>query len=302
MDINKFIFFVALLLFCGCDEVKNKKNNLEVVRKEEVKSDLKNIEIDDNNNSLNNSDEQEEKYEYKPDWSNPFMSPYGKPIINIIRAYFMVGEFQVVKKFIVNSDCFDDYEFEYLLRNCSWGYEIDATNMKWQNDSTFLMTAKSMKNQTVGMEQYLGKLVNDTAKIFLFGQNKDNPFIFDRKYPSAEIQCQIESLAKTIDFEYDSSNLTEESRINLKKLYKLVSRYSNLSLIVNGHTSSEGSYDYNMKLSLDRAKAVRSYLIALGINNSKINFNGFGSTSPIYSNTNTELRSKNRRVEISILN
>jgi outer membrane protein OmpA-like peptidoglycan-associated protein len=159
-----------------------------------------------------------------------------------------------------------------------------------------------MKNQTVGMEQYLGKLVNDTAKIFLFGQNKDNPFIFDRKYPSAEIQCQIESLAKTIDFEYDSSNLTEESRINLKKLYMLVSRYSNLSLIVNGHTSSEGSYDYNMKLSLDRAKAVRSYLITLGINNSKINFNGFGSSSPIYSNTNTELRSKNRRVEISILN
>ena len=230
------------------------------------------------------------------------MSPYGKPIINIIRAYFMVGEFQIVKKFIVNSDCLDDTEFDYLLRNCSWGYEIDATNMKWQSDSTFLMTAKINKNQNIGMEQYLGKIVNDTAKIFLFTQNKKNPFVFYNKNPPADIQCQIKSLARTINFEYDSTILTEDSKINLKALHELVSTYSNLKFLINGHTSSEGSDNHNMKLSLERAKAVRLFLISLGINKSNLKSNGFGSTTPIYPDSNIELRSKNRRVEIIISN
>jgi len=214
----------------------------------------------------------------------------------------MVGEFQIVKKFIVNSDCFDDTEFDYLLRNCSWGYEIDATNMKWQNDSTFLMTAKTNKNQNIGMEQYLGKIVNDTAKIFLFTQNKENPFVFYNKNPPAEIQCQIESLAKTISFEYDSSILTVDSKENLKALHELVSKYSNLKFSINGHTSSEGSDKHNMKLSLDRAKAVRLFLVNLGLNKSNLKSNGFGSTTPIYSNSDIELMAKNRRVEIIISN
>ena len=297
---KKFIFLIFLILSYSCQEFKNSKDN--------TRSKVEKAEIpDDNINTITEAvdditSKEQKKDKYKPDWSNPFMSPYGKPIINIIRGYFMVGEFQKVKKFIVNSECFDDYEFEYLLRNCSWGYEINANNMKWQNDSTFLMTAKTIKNQTFGMEQYLGKIVNDTAKIFLYGQNKENPFIFDRKYPSAEIQCQIESLAKTIEFEYDSSKLTSESKVNLNNLYRLVSSYTNLNLIVGGHTSSEGSDDYNMRLSKERAKAVRSHLIYLGIQSSKINFKGFGSSSPIYSDSDPELRAKNRRVEISISN
>jgi outer membrane protein OmpA-like peptidoglycan-associated protein len=281
---KKLIFLIFFTLSFGCHEfTKSNDDTTSKIEKAEIPED--NINIDSSAQVVDNTpSEEEKKDEYKPNWSNPFMSPYGKPIINIIRAYFMVGEFQIVKKFIVNSECFDDYEFEYLLRNCSWGYEIDATNMKWQKDSTFLMTAKSIKNQTFGMEQYLGKIVNDTAKIFLYSQNKENPFIFDRK------------------FEYDSSKLTSESRVGLNDLYRLVSGYTNLNFFVSGHTSSEGSYDYNMKLSTERAKAVRSYLIYLGIKSSKINFDGFGSSSPIYSDSNPELRGKNRRVEISILN
>ena len=306
---KKLIFLLLIPVFVSCLESSPKKNQTYTTtddnfQKSELKEeDSKNIENSSvkENEENEETEEKEESSKFKPNWSNPFMSPYGKPIINIIRAYFLVGEFEMVKKFIVNSECLDQNEFEYLLRNSSWGYEIDATNMKWQNDSTFLMTAKSNINLTIGMEQYLGKIVNDTAKIFLFSQNKENPFIFDRKYPSADVQCQIESLARTIDFDFNSSNLTTESKKNLKLLNKLVSNYSNLNFTINGHTSSEGSDNYNLKLSLDRAKAVRSYLIMLGINKTKISSNGFGSTSPIYPDSNIELSSKNRRVEISIL-
>ncbi len=295
---KKLIYLLIIPFLVGCFESSSNKN---IENKKKQQTELVEETIDVNKKDKADKEKKESK-EFKPDWSKPFMSPYGKPIINIIRAYFMVGEFQIVKKFIVNSDCFDDTEFDYLLRNCSWGYEIDATNMKWQSDSTFLMTAKTNKNQNIGMEQYLGKIVNDTAKIFLFTQNKKNPFVFYNKNPPADIQCQIESLARTINFEYDSSILTEDSKINLKALHELVSTYSNLKFLINGHTSSEGSDNHNMKLSLDRAKAVRLFLVSLGINKLNLKSNGFGSTTPIYPDSNIELRSKNRRVEIIISN
>lgn len=301
---KKLLLLLTVTLFISCFESSPKKKPTHnLVEDKSQKRALEKAASKIRENSSNDAKEdKEETSKFKPNWSNPFMSPFGKPIINIIRAYFLVGEFDLLKKFIVNSDCFDKNEFEYLLRNSSWGYKINATNMKWQKDSTFLMTAKSNINQTIGMEQYLGKIVNDTAKIFLFSQNKENPFVLNRKNPSAEVQCKIKSLARTIDFDYNSSNLTLESKKKLKLLNKLVSSYSNLNFLVNGHTSSEGNDSYNLKLSIDRAKAVRLYLITLGIHEAKIKSNGFGSTSPIYSNSNIELRSKNRRVEISILN
>jgi outer membrane protein OmpA-like peptidoglycan-associated protein len=57
-----------------------------------------------------------------------------------------------------------------------------------------------------------------------------------------------------------------------------------------------------MKLSQDRAKAVRLFLVNLGINKSNLKTNGFGSTTPIYPNSDIELMAKNRRVEVIILN
>ena len=107
-------------------------------------------------------------------------------------------------------------------------------------------------------------------------------------------------IIEPLNFEYDSSILTVDSKINLNTLHELVSKYSNLKFSINGHTSSEGSDKHNMKLSLDRAKAVRLFLVNLGINKSNLKTNGFGSTTPIYPNSNIELKIKNRRVEIII--
>jgi len=298
----KNFFFLILLIFVSCLELSSNKSNIKLennYQKVETKEGVSHNDPDSLDGDL---EKEKQTLKHTPNWSNPFMGPFGIPIINVIRTYFLVGEFDMVKNFIVNSDCLDENEFKYLLRNSSWGYELDATNIKWQNDSTFLITAKSNINKTIGMEQYLGKVVNDTAKIFLFPQNKENPFVYDRKYPSADVQCQIKSLARTIDFDFNSSTLTAESKINLEMLKNLISNYPNLTLRVSGHTSSEGTDSYNLKLSVDRAKAVRSYLIKLGINKSKINYKGFGSSSPIYTDSNIGLRSRNRRVEVSILN
>lgn len=72
--------------------------------------------------------------------------------------------------------------------------------------------------------------------------------------------------------------------------------------VVEGHTDSRGSDAINQPLSVNRANAVRDYLVARGVDPAKISAIGLGSTRPIVNNNTAENRSNNRRVEIVISN
>lgn len=71
-------------------------------------------------------------------------------------------------------------------------------------------------------------------------------------------------------------------------------------MVVEGHTDSQGSDRINQPLSLNRASAVRDYLVAHGVDNDKITAVGMGSSRPLLDNKNAENRANNRRVEIII--
>jgi OOP family OmpA-OmpF porin len=68
-----------------------------------------------------------------------------------------------------------------------------------------------------------------------------------------------------------------------------------------GHTDDVGDDDYNLNLSLQRAEAVRDYLVSEGVDASKIATVGMGESMPIASNSTPEGRAENRRVEILVL-
>jgi outer membrane protein OmpA-like peptidoglycan-associated protein len=75
---------------------------------------------------------------------------------------------------------------------------------------------------------------------------------------------------------------------------------SDRRMVVEGHTDSQGSDRINQPLSLNRANAVRDYLVAHGVDNDKITAVGMGSSRPLLDNKNAENRANNRRVEIII--
>lgn len=70
---------------------------------------------------------------------------------------------------------------------------------------------------------------------------------------------------------------------------------------VVGHTDDVGDDAYNQKLSEQRATAVRDYLVAAGIDGSKIVTVGMGEGMPVASNTTDEGRAENRRVDVLVL-
>lgn len=102
-------------------------------------------------------------------------------------------------------------------------------------------------------------------------------------------------------FELNKATLTPESEPELKRIVSVLNENKLLVIEISGHTDNTGSDEFNNKLSLDRADAVRTYLVSAGIDGKRINTKGYGKTKPKESNDTEEGRAANRRVEFVIL-
>jgi outer membrane protein OmpA-like peptidoglycan-associated protein len=103
---------------------------------------------------------------------------------------------------------------------------------------------------------------------------------------------------KNILFEFNSSVLKTSSYSTLDDIAREMKRYPEMRFSVNGHSSSEGTESRNMTLSIDRATAVKSYLVTAGINGRNLEVKGFGESMPLNNNNTEAARQQNRRVEI----
>jgi len=101
-------------------------------------------------------------------------------------------------------------------------------------------------------------------------------------------------------FDFGKYELRPGAREKLAKLSGIVLAHSGLKLAVEGHTDSIGSEEFNQKLSEQRAKSVRDYLVAQGLKEDSVTAEGFGKEFPVASNATNEGRQRNRRVEIVV--
>lgn len=104
----------------------------------------------------------------------------------------------------------------------------------------------------------------------------------------------------TFRFPFDSADLSQKNRELLSRIAGILLVSKGYGLSIFGYTDDVGSDEYNQKLSLRRATAVRDYLVQAGINPAIINVKGYGKTSPIVPDTDAASRAKNRRVEIAL--
>ena len=108
------------------------------------------------------------------------------------------------------------------------------------------------------------------------------------------------TLSGSVLFATGKSQLLPIAQNKLAEVAKALSDQGYKSLLVEGHTDSQGSVDKNMALSQERAQSVRSYLVSQGIPSDKIRAEGIGSSRPVADNSTAEGRANNRRVEIVV--
>ena len=102
-------------------------------------------------------------------------------------------------------------------------------------------------------------------------------------------------------FDFDKYALKPEGRT---KLDDVVSKMQGLNLeviIAIGHTDSIGTNEYNQKLSVRRAEAVKSYLVSKGVAADRVYTEGKGEAQPVASNKTRDGRQQNRRVELEVV-
>lgn len=101
-------------------------------------------------------------------------------------------------------------------------------------------------------------------------------------------------------FDFGNATLKPESSEELDRVVKLLTENPTMKIDIAGHTDNVGSDEDNRKLSDDRAKAVYDYLVAKGIDASRLSWKGFGESEPVETNDTEEGRARNRRVEFTI--
>ena len=99
----------------------------------------------------------------------------------------------------------------------------------------------------------------------------------------------------TVYFDYDKSNLTRESEMQLKQNAQWLKDNAGANLQIEGHCDERGSIEYNLALGERRAKAVRAYLVKLGVAGSRLSVVSYGKERPLSMGDSEASHAKNRR-------
>jgi outer membrane protein OmpA-like peptidoglycan-associated protein len=107
---------------------------------------------------------------------------------------------------------------------------------------------------------------------------------------------------KPIHFEFDSAIIKPESYPVVRAVAEALRAHAHIQRMeIGGHTDSRGSAAYNLKLSRDRAAAVKKFLVDDGIDADRLESEGYGETRPIIDRRTEAAYAANRRVEFLIL-
>jgi outer membrane protein OmpA-like peptidoglycan-associated protein len=116
-----------------------------------------------------------------------------------------------------------------------------------------------------------------------------------------ETRGMVITLSGGVLFTSGKSDLLPTAQLKLNEVATaLTEQDPDSTMVVEGHTDSQGKPDFNQKLSQARAQSVRDYLVSRGIASDRISAEGFGPTRTVGDNATAEGRANNRRVEIVV--
>ena len=105
---------------------------------------------------------------------------------------------------------------------------------------------------------------------------------------------------QVVNFEVNKAVIPEVNKPLLNNTVKIMQQVPNMKLMIIGHTDKTADAAYNMKLSQERAQAMKDYLVAQGADPSKLMTKGMGETDPIADNATDQGRFRNRRIEFVV--
>lgn len=195
-------------------------------------------------------------------------------------------------------------------------YNMKYDDLKAQNDA-LKQENQALSSQLAGLNSDLqdddgdgvankfDKCPNTPAGVKVDGSGcplpelKHETKVIEKIVVTEEDRKVVDEAIKNLEFDLGKSTIRSTSYPSLNSVAALLIE-KNFSLKLAGHTDNTGSMQTNMRLSKERAEAVKSYLVSKGANASRIEATGYGPTQPIATNATADGRQQNRRVEFTL--
>lgn len=154
------------------------------------------------------------------------------------------------------------------------------------------------------MGAIIGAAVGGTAGAIIGKKMDKQAEEIKQEVPGAKVERVEEGIvvefSSAVLFGFDQAKLTAQSQSTIDDLIKILNKYPDTDVEIQGHTDNTGTEKYNQALSERRASVVSNYLSDHGIGLQRLSTIGYGLKNPKYSNETADGRAKNRRVEFVI--
>jgi outer membrane protein OmpA-like peptidoglycan-associated protein len=190
-----------------------------------------------------------------------------------------------------------------VTTGCSWSNQTKGTIVGTGTGAAAGAAVGSQTGSTV-RGAIIGAAVGGAAGMIIGNQMDKHAEELEYALPGAHVQRIGEGIAVTFPdgllFPFDSDQLRPEARENLIRFAASLAQYPNTTVLVVGHTDSDGAASYNQLLSERRARSAADFIALQGLARARLNTVGAGENEPIATNSTAAGKSQNRRVEVAI--
>ncbi len=178
--------------------------------------------------------------------------------------------------------------------------ETDDTEQSVSSDPTngeylIVLTEGAEYGLFVSREGYLFESLNFNLK------DSDTTGKLQINIGLTPINVNASAVMNNIFFDFGKATLRSSSIPELEKLIEFLKINDKVRIEIGGHTDNVGGVEDNQKLSEQRAKAVRDFLVSHKVPLDQLTFKGYGESKPVADNNSDENRQKNRRIEFTVL-
>ncbi len=151
----------------------------------------------------------------------------------------------------------------------------------------------------------LGAVIGGAAGAAIGNYMDDQVAEIEADIEGASVERIGEGIKITFDsgllFDVDRFDLAPASKENVAELARILNKYEDTDILIEGHTDSDGSDEYNMILSERRARSVATHLVENGISGVRMTVTSYGESQPVATNDTAAGKQANRRVEVAIM-
>jgi K(+)-stimulated pyrophosphate-energized sodium pump len=215
---------------------------------------------------------------------DPFKDTSG-PSMNILIKLMSIVSLVIAPYIAVdsaNSACCADMKGAACCKDSTMMHGHEGMKMAGAAAATLAITSTDGKEVTL---ENIGKIESDLVEFIKSDKAVDKTTWFD---------------FDNLTFETGKAVLKPESQNQLKNIAEILKAYPKVALKLGGYTDNTGDANANLKLSGDRAKTVESELVKLGVEDARLEAEGYGQEHPVADNATEEGRAANRRISVRV--